>query len=103
IGVGCSRGASASEIAGLIAHTLEQAGLARESVACLASIDVKEDEAGIHAAAASLGAPVRFFTAEDLRREAPRLRNPSAIVEQEVGTPGVAEAAALAAAGSASE
>lgn len=103
IGVGCSRGASASEIAGLIEHTLGQAGLARESVACLASIDVKEDEAGIHAAAASLGAPVRFFTAEDLRREAPRLRNPSAIVEQEVGTPGVAEAAALAAAGSASE
>ncbi|MEM9601777.1 MAG: precorrin-3B C(17)-methyltransferase, partial [Pseudomonadota bacterium] len=43
--------------------------------------------------------PARFFSREALAAEAPRLANPSAIVAAEVGVPGVAEAAALAAVG----
>jgi cobalt-precorrin 5A hydrolase/precorrin-3B C17-methyltransferase len=46
---------------------------------------------------------VRFFTAAELAAESPRLKNPSDVVAKEVGTPGVAEAAALAAAGTRSE
>jgi cobalt-precorrin 5A hydrolase / precorrin-3B C17-methyltransferase len=46
-----------------------------------------------------LGVPARFFTAEELNREAPRLANPSAVVMAEIGCPGVSEGAALAAAG----
>jgi cobalt-precorrin 5A hydrolase/precorrin-3B C17-methyltransferase len=49
----------------------------------------------------SLAVPVRFFERAALAAEAPRLATPSSVVEAEVGVPGVAEAAALAAAGSA--
>ena len=46
-------------------------------------------------AAAHFGVPLRIFTAAELNQERYRLANPSAIVEAETGTPGVAEAAAL--------
>ena len=61
--------------------------------------DVKMDEATVHAVADHLGVPVRYFDASRLDAETPRLENPSDIVFREVGTHGVAEAAALAAAG----
>ena len=99
VGVGCERGAEASEVIALVDTVLKQAGLAPAAIACLASIDVKSDEAAIHATARHFGVPARFFTAAELSAEAPRLKNPSEIVAKEVGTPGVSEAAALAAAG----
>ena len=43
--------------------------------------------------------PARFFDAATLERETPRLRNPSDVVFAEVGCHGVAEGAAMAAAG----
>ena len=46
---------------------------------------------------------MRFFSAEELNALAPKLKTPSDYVLAEVGTPGVAEAAALAAAGSDAE
>ena len=94
IGIGCERGTDPAEVEELITSTLAAHNLSPLAVACHASIDVKEDEAAI----SPLG-NVRFFTAEQLRAESHKLQNPSAIVEAEVGTPGVAEAAALAAAG----
>lgn len=99
VGIGCERGTSPDEVIALVGQVLDRAGLAPASVAAIASIDVKEDEPAIHAAAAHFNARATFFTAAELRAETPRLKNPSAIVEQEVGTPGVAEAAALATAG----
>jgi cobalt-precorrin 5A hydrolase/precorrin-3B C17-methyltransferase len=63
------------------------------------SIDLKAAEPAIHALAASLGVPARFLDRGALARETPRLATPSALVEREVGVAGVAEAAALAAAG----
>ena len=93
LGVGCSRGAGAEEILDLVRASLREAGLSEKSVAALATIDVKSDETGLHAAAESLGVEVRFYTAGDLASvEAP---NPSAVVEGAVGTPSVAEAAVL--------
>src|SRR5262249_22058649 len=47
----------------------------------------------------SLGVTARFFSAERLAQETPRLVNPSDVVLRAIGVPGVAEAAALAAAG----
>ena len=47
--------------------------------------------------------PARFFDAATLEAEAGRLRNPSDLVFREVGCHGVAEGAALAAAGAAGE
>ena len=73
--------------------------LSAQAIACVASLDVKADEAAIHALAASLGVPVRFFDAAALAREEPRLSVASATAKRAVGIAGVAEAAALACVG----
>lgn len=99
VGVGCERGTGPAELADLVRATLAEAGLAEGAVAVLVSIDVKADEPAVHAAAAALGAPARFFDAARLETETPRLENPSDRVFREVGCHGVAEGAALAAAG----
>ena len=99
IGVGCERGAAPEEIAALARSCLDRAGLAPDAVAGVFSIDLKSDEPAVHALAGSLGVPARFFPAAALEAEAPRLRNPSDVVFRAVGCRGVAEGAALAAAG----
>jgi len=99
VGIGSERDVTAPELEALVRDTLKAHDLSPLSVACLATIDLKEDEAAMHDLAETLGVPLRFFGAEQLAAETPRLRNPSPIVERAVGVPGVAEAAALAAAG----
>jgi cobalt-precorrin 5A hydrolase / cobalt-factor III methyltransferase / precorrin-3B C17-methyltransferase len=92
-GVGCSRGAGVEEILDLLRRSLADAGLTEKSVAALASIDVKRNEAGLLQAAEKLDVPIHFHPAEVLRTvEAP---NPSELVREAVGTPSVAEAAAV--------
>jgi cobalt-precorrin 5A hydrolase/precorrin-3B C17-methyltransferase len=94
VGVGCSRGAPAGEILHLVDAALTGAGLAPASVAALASVDAKRDEPGLARAAAERGWPLRFHPAAEL---APvKVPNPSAAAARAVGTPSVAEAAALA-------
>lgn len=99
IGVGCERGADPAELNELVASALAAGGIAPAAVAGLYSLDLKADEPAVHAAAAALGVEARFFDASTLEAEAPRLKNPSEIVFREVGCHGVAEGAALAAAG----
>ena len=92
-GVGCSRGANADEILGLLETSLEESGLSEKSVGALASIDVKRDEAGLLEAAKRMDVPVHFHPAGVLSAvEAP---NPSEVVQEAVGTPSVAEAAVI--------
>jgi len=98
IGVGCERGADPLELITLIEQCLTTANLSKSSVSCLTSIDLKSDEHAINQAAKILNVPVRLFTTEQLNQQAARLQNPSDIVMAEVGCPGVAEGAALAAA-----
>ncbi len=99
LGVGCERGTDAAEVMDLCQTALRDAGLAAEAVACVVSLDLKADEAAVHALADHLGVPARFFPAEILEAETPRLANPSDVVFAEVGCHGVAEGAALASAG----
>ena len=94
VGVGCSRGAPAAEILGHLDATLAEAGLAAASVVALASVDAKRDEPGLAEAARARRWPLRFHPAEELARLA--VPNPSAAAARAVGTPSVAEAAALA-------
>jgi cobalt-precorrin 5A hydrolase / precorrin-3B C17-methyltransferase len=94
IGIGCERGTSPAEVRVLVDATLAQHRLAPACVSTFASIDLKEDETAIHA----LG-DVRFFTTAELNAQSHRIKRPSEVVRAEVGTPSVAEAAALAAAG----
>ena len=95
LGVGCERGCDVAELQDLLT-TID---LDARSIACVASIDLKADEAAIHQLAETLGVPARFFSAEELEAEADRLENPSDVVFAEVGCHGVAEGAALAATG----
>jgi cobalt-precorrin 5A hydrolase / precorrin-3B C17-methyltransferase len=99
LGVGGERGVEPEELVELVEDTLSRHRLAKNALASIASIDLKEDEAAIHALAQHLGLSLRVFTAGELNGEAPRLKTPSAVVMREVGCPGVAEGAALAAAG----
>lgn len=99
VGVGCERGADPAEVMALVGRTLAEARLASASVALVASLDLKADEPAVLETARMLGVPARFFTATRLEAETPRLENPSEAVFREVGCHGVAEAAALAAAG----
>ena len=99
LGVGCERDAPAEELQQLVAETLEEAGLATPAVACVVSVALKAAAPAIQALAAGLGVPARFFSREALAAETPRLVTPSAVVAAEIGIPGVAEAAALAAVG----
>ncbi|TNY36802.1 precorrin-3B C(17)-methyltransferase [Thermomonospora catenispora] len=96
VGVGSARGVAADEVDGLIGRALAEAGLAPASVRCLATVDRKADEAGIVAAARRRDLPVLTFPAEELAAE--DVPHPSPVVRAAVGTPSVAEAAALRAA-----
>jgi cobalt-precorrin 5A hydrolase/precorrin-3B C17-methyltransferase len=100
-GIGCERGAEPAEAIALMRAALDAAGLAAASISCIASIDLKADEPAVLAVARELGVPARFFSAVAREAETPRLKNPSEAVFREVGCHGVAEAAALAAAGQA--
>ena len=103
LGVGCERGTAPEELIGLAERTLSGGGLAQAAVACVVSLDLKEDEPAVHELAAHLGVPARFFSAQELEAEADRLANPSDLVFHEVGCHGVSEGAALAAAGETGE
>lgn len=99
LGVGCERGTEGAELIALARDTLARHGLAEGAVALVVSIDLKMDEPAVHELAAVFGVPARFFDAAALEAETPRLANPSNLVFRETGCHGVAEGAALAAAG----
>src|SRR5438067_5925103 len=99
LGIGCERGCDAAEIAGLAQDCLAAAGLAADAIAAVVSVDLKVDEPGIQALAASLGVPARFFPASRLLDETARLTVRSEAAFRATGCWGVAEGAALAAAG----
>ncbi len=94
VGVGASKDAPADEVLGLVEGALRDAGLSVHSVAELATVDAKADEPGIVAAAERLGVPLVTYGAEELARVS--VPNPSDAPLAAVGTPSVAEAAALA-------
>jgi cobalt-precorrin 5A hydrolase / cobalt-factor III methyltransferase / precorrin-3B C17-methyltransferase len=96
VGVGASRGVPAAEVDTLIRGALADAGLAIESVRALATADVKASEVGIVGAAHDLGVPLVAYPADKLSTV--DVPNPSEVVRAAVGTPSVAEAAALTAA-----
>ncbi|WP_439526924.1 precorrin-3B C(17)-methyltransferase [Roseovarius mucosus] len=99
LGLGCARGCETEELWDLVCRTLEEAGIAPGAVACVASIDLKADEAAMNAVARRLGVPFRLFSAAELEAYAGQLANPSEVVFAEVGCHGVSEGAALACGG----
>jgi len=97
VGVGCERNTPRTLIETAIQQVLKQYHLAEAAIAGIATLDIKADEPGLVELCQDRNWPLRTFSPEVLRvREVP---NPSQVVEAEVGTPSVAEAAALQAAG----
>ena len=95
LGVGSSSGADPAALHRLVIETLAAEGLSLDAVGCVATVDRKASEAAIVELAAALGAPLRTVPADVLA--AMQVPNPSEVVAAVVGTPSVAEAAALAA------
>ncbi len=96
LGVGCDRGTSLQTLDAAVDDALKMAGVARTAVTTLATIDKKSDEAGLLALAQAHAWSMTFYTAQELARVA--VPNPSEMVRKHMGTPAVAEAAALLAA-----
>jgi len=94
VGVGASRGVTAYEVLRLVDAALAGAGLHPACVARVATVDAKADEPGIVAAARQRGWQVVAYPARRLALV--DVPNPSAAPLAAVGTPSVAEAAALA-------
>lgn len=93
VGVGARRGAPDDVVFALIEAVLNGAGLDAADVLEVATVDARGDEPGIVGAAARLGVPLRTHPARALA--AVRVPHPSGAVGAAVGTPSVAEAAAL--------
>lgn len=96
VGVGCERGTSRQLIESAIRQVCRAAHLAEASIAGIATIDIKADEQGILELCDDRQWALRCFPAELLK--AIEVPTPSEVVNAEVGTPSVAEAAALLAA-----
>ena len=99
LGVGCERNAEPAELIKLVEETLATHGLAKASIAAIVSIELKAAEPALHQLADHLDVPLRFFSVETLNAQEERLATPSDLVFKETGCYGVAEGAALAAAG----
>ena len=93
LGVGASRGVSVEELDELVTATLAEHGLSARSVSMVATVEAKADERGIVEMCARTGWPLVTHSAEVLAATA--APNPSQYPLDAVGTPSVAEAAAL--------
>jgi len=96
IGIGCDRNASLQTLQEALTQALQQCGLDESTVVGMASIDKKNDEVALLQLAQNQGWPLHFYSAEQLAKIP--VPNPSAVVQKYMGTPAVAEAAALIAA-----
>ena len=97
VGMGCERNTSLELLERGLSEALAAQGLALEAVAGLASADRKADEPALLELAERHGWPLRCFSSSALH--AVEVPNPSPVVEAELGTASVAEAAALLACG----
>ncbi len=93
VGVGCNRGTSSAELEQALEEFLAAGSFSGSSVRNLASIDLKQDEAGLLEMARKNGWQIDFFSKQELNRVAGVV--PSAVVYKAIGVQGVAEPAAL--------
>jgi cobalt-precorrin 5A hydrolase len=90
VGVGCSLGCSTAELVALVDDARERV---TGEVVAVATVDRRAHEPCVVALAETLGVPLHTFTPGELKAIA--VPTPSAVVALHVGTPSVAEAAAL--------
>ena len=97
IGIGCERNTSKKLIRNAIDDCLISNELSELSIAGLATVDLKKNEKAILEIIKEKNWPIRYFSSIELSKiDVP---NPSVNVFKEIGTPSVAEAACISAAG----
>ncbi len=96
LGMGCDRNTPLETLETAIDLALKQADLSRDTVHSLATIDKKNDEVALLELSAKHSWPLAFFSAAQLA--VVDVPNPSEVVRKFMGTPAVAEAAAMLAA-----
>ncbi|WP_010469336.1 precorrin-3B C(17)-methyltransferase [Acaryochloris sp. CCMEE 5410] len=96
VGMGCERSTSQQLMEQALHQVCEQHQLAWEAIAGVATLDLKADEVGLVDLCQQANWPLECYSPEDLKAVA--VPTPSNVVKAEVGTPSVAEAAALKAA-----
>ena len=105
IGIGCRRGVPRAELDKLLTEVLQQRTLSPSSIAAIATADLKAAEPGILELASQYGVPLRTYSAAELNQVFADLPdaglNKSEDAHRLLGVWGVAEPAALLAAGSA--
>jgi cobalt-precorrin 5A hydrolase len=101
-GIGCKRGAAASDIEAAIHAALASARIEADALDVIATIEAKSAETGIRTAAAKLGVTLMVVPELELFAANGRVETHSERVAVLSGVGSVAEAAALAAAGPAS-
>lgn len=94
IGMGCKRGMESQNIEALIDETLKTAGIKKEQIFALASIDKKKDEQGFLIWSRQHRVPFFTYTAEELQKVQGNF-HVSVFVESQVGVDNVCERAAL--------
>ncbi|MDJ1133070.1 Rv2231c family pyridoxal phosphate-dependent protein CobC [Streptomyces iconiensis] len=98
VGVGACEGVGADEVLDLVRAVLEAVGPSAEArVAALATVEARAGEPALVAVAEKLGVPLRAYGSAELARI--RVPHPSDFSRAAMGTPSVAEAAALLASG----
>ena len=100
IGLGCERNTSKELIEDSLQSFLATNNLSPSSIAGFATVDLKKDEKAILEISKAKNLPIKFFTSEEL--SSINTPNPSNVVLNEIGTPSVAEAACMIAAGAVS-
>ncbi len=98
LGIGCRRGTEEKLLEAAFSRFCTERGILPQAVELAASIDRKQDEAGLLAFCNKHGWPLRFFTAEELGSTAGSFSG-SAFVEETVGVDNVCERAAVRVAG----
>lgn len=68
VGMGCRRGVPLPELEELLAATFRRHNLSLSSLGCIATADLKKDEAGILALAEQYGVPLVCYSADELNR-----------------------------------
>jgi len=96
LGMGCDRGTSLQTLQTAVQQALQQIDADLDHVSALATIDKKNDEPALLQLAQQHNWPLQFFSAQELAQVP--VPNPSETVLKYMGTPAVAEAAALLAA-----
>lgn len=98
VGIGCKRNSSSQAIRETVELVCNEFDLAMQSIAVIASVELKKDEVGLLAFAQELGCPTHFYASAALNQVASSASSP--IVQQMTGAKAVAEPAAMLAAGS---